>query len=220
MDDWLGLLICLLYVGLMLGLAELLRSRWGLSARFTRKYIHISVGMMSWALPFLFTVPWYFVLACAGFALFNWLDWRYGLIKSMQSSNEANLGTVYFPIMAAIVTLLFWSQPPLLVAALMPLTWGDGLAPVVGYHYGRHVYAFQANNRTWEGSSGFFLATLLFTWLALWVMPGTPDLTPAMAFLPAFTLALATTLVEAVSPWGIDNITITAVAILLLHFWF
>jgi phytol kinase len=76
--------------------------------------------------------------------------------------------------MAAIVVIIFWSQPPLLVAALMPLTWGDGLAPVVGYHYGRHVYAFQANNRTWEGSTGFFLATLLFTWLALWVMPGTP----------------------------------------------
>jgi phytol kinase len=220
MNDWLGFLLCILYVGLMLGLAELLRYRWQLSSRFTRKFIHISVGMMSWALPFIFTVPWYFVLACAAFAVLNWFDWRYGLIKSMRSSNEANLGTVYFPIMAAVVVVVFWSQPPLLVAALMPLTWGDGLAPVVGYHYGRHVIAFQTNNRTWEGSTGFFLATLLFTWLALWVMPGTPDLMPAQAFLPAFTLAFATALVEAVSPWGIDNISITAVAIILLQLWF
>jgi hypothetical protein len=30
---------------------------------------------------------------------------------------------------------------------------------------------------------------------------------------------VATTLVEAVSIWGIDNLTITAVAILILSFW-
>jgi hypothetical protein len=31
MNDWLGFLLCVLYVGLMLGLAELLRYRWQLS---------------------------------------------------------------------------------------------------------------------------------------------------------------------------------------------
>jgi hypothetical protein len=58
-----------------------------------------------------------------------------------------------------------------------------------------------------------------FTWLALWMMRGTPDLLPAEALLPVFVIMLATTLIEAVSIWGIDNLTITAVAITILSIW-
>ncbi|MCA9946501.1 MAG: hypothetical protein KC449_23630, partial [Anaerolineales bacterium] len=105
------------------------------------------------------------------------------------------------------------------VAALMPLTWGDGLAPVVGQAYGRHKYAIHTSTRSLEGSLGFFMGCLLFTWLALWAMAGSPDVSPAAALLPALVVTVATTLVEAVSIWGLDNLTITTVAILILQVW-
>ncbi|MCZ7672944.1 MAG: hypothetical protein M5U34_40405 [Chloroflexi bacterium] len=106
-----------------------------------------------------------------------------------------------------------------MVAALMPLTWGDGLAPVVGRAYGKRPYYVANHKRTLEGSLGFFIFGLLFTWLALWFMPEPPAITPLGAVLPALTVMVATTLVEAVSIRGIDNLTITAVAILILNFW-
>jgi phytol kinase len=105
------------------------------------------------------------------------------------------------------------------VAALMPLTWGDGLAPVIGAAYGRHVYYIHTSTRTLEGSIGFFVAGLIATWLALWLMPGEPAVTPAAAVLPALVVMAVTTIVEAVSIWGLDNLTITAAAILILNFW-
>jgi len=219
MNNVLGIIICYVYVFAVIGLAEGLRRWRGYDAGFTRKVIHIGVGMMIWFVPFLFTSPWPFVIPCATFIFINYIDWRYGLIGSMQSKNRGNLGTVYFPFAVAAVALLFWDQPPLMVAALMPLTWGDGLAPVIGARFGRHPYRVGGGTRTLEGSVGFFVAGFVATWLALWVMPGGPDVTPAAAVAPALVIALVATLVEAVSIWGLDNLTVTAVAIMILKLW-
>jgi phytol kinase len=219
MNNWLGLLICFTYVFAIIGLAEGLRRWRGYGISFTRKVIHIGVGMMSWGLHVLFDTPWFFVAACVAFMGINFLDWRYGFFASMASQDESNLGTVYFPFAAGVVALSFWQQPPLMVAALMPLTWGDGLAPVVGQRYGRHAYFVKNHKRTLEGSAGFFVAGFLFTWLALWLIPGAPDISAATAVLPALIITITTALVEAVSIWGLDNLTITAVAIIILKLW-
>jgi len=219
MTNTLGFILCIIYVFGMIGLAEGLRRWRGYGSGFTRKVIHIGVGMMSWFLPFLFTSPWPFVAACGGFMILNLLDWRYGFFSAMQSSNRSNLGTVYFPLAAAVVALVFWEQPPLMVAALMPLTWGDGLAPVVGAAYGRHIYRIHTSTRSLEGSAGFFVAGFVFTWLALWVMPGLPDISPTQALLPALVIMAITTVIEAVSIWGLDNLAVTAAAILILRIW-
>ncbi|MBP8950505.1 MAG: hypothetical protein KBG73_16795 [Candidatus Promineofilum sp.] len=219
MNNTLGFILCLLYVFTMIGLAELLRRRRGYGSGFTRKVIHIGVGMMSWFLHLLFTSPWPFVAACGAFMVINLLDWRYDFFKAMKSSSRSNLGTVYFPLAAAVVALVFWEQPPLMVAALMPLTWGDGLAPVIGATWGKRVYRIHTSTRTMEGSLGFFVAGFVFTWLALWVMPGLPEISPAAAVLPALIIMGVTTLIEAVSIWGLDNLTVTAAAILILSVW-
>ena len=219
MNNTLGFILCLLYVFTMIGLAELLRRRRGYGSGFTRKVIHIGVGMMSWFIPFLFTSPWPFIFACVAFMIINLLDWRYGFISAMQSSSRSNLGTVYFPLAAAVVALVFWDQPPLMVAALMPLTWGDGMAPVIGAAYGRRFYRVHTSTRTVEGSLGFFVAGFIFTWLALWLMPGTPAITPVGAILPALVIMAVTTVIEAVSIWGLDNLAVTAAAIVILSLW-
>ena len=219
MTDTLGFFICIAYVFGIIGSAELLRRRLGYSSSFTRKVVHIGVGMMSWGLPFLFNSPWPFVIAALFFAVVNFLDWRYGFFASMASADRSNLGTVYFPLAAAAVAVLFWEEPPLMVAALMPLTWGDGIAPVVGRAFGRHSYTVLGHRRTLQGSAGFFLAGFLFTWLALWAIPGPPAVDAMAAQTVAAVLVASTTVVEAVSVWGIDNVTITACAVLILSLW-
>ena len=219
MNNWIGLLIAFTYIFGMIGVAEGLRRWRGYGSDFTRKVIHIGVGMLSWFIHLLFDNPWPFVAACAVFIVLNLLDWRYGFFASMASNDRANLGTVYFPLAAAVVALIFWSQRPLMVAALMPLTWGDGLAPVVGRTYGRHTYTVLGHRRSLQGSATFFVMGGIFTWLALWVLPGPPDVTPLGALLPALVVLAATTLTEAFSIWGLDNLTVTAVAVLILSIW-
>lgn len=220
MSNFTGFVLCLLYVFTILLVAEGLRRWRGYSSQFTRKMIHIGVGMLSWAVPFLFDSPWLFVVACLGFMVLNLLDWRYGFFKAMMSGDASNLGTVYFPLAAAVVMVVFWDRPPLLVGALMPLTWGDGMAPVIGRWLGRHPYTVWGHKRTIEGSVGFFGFCLLSVWLALWWMSGDPYLSAGAAFVPALFLSILTTFIEAISIWGLDNLTITAAAILFFTIWF
>lgn len=219
MSDWLGALLLGGYIFTLLALAESLRRRLGLDASLTRKVIHIGVGMSSWTLHGLFDRPHFFLLGCVFFGLLTFLDWKYGFVASMSSSDATNLGTVYFPLAAGAVALLLWETPPLMVAALMPLTWGDGVAPVVGQRYGRHPYTVAGHQRTLEGSFGFFAAALLFTWLALWLIPGSPTVTARAALLPALLVALTTAITEAVSIRGLDNLLVTAVAVVIFTLW-
>lgn len=219
MSNWLGILITVVYIFGLIATAELLRHRYGLSRNFTRNMIHIGVGMFSWVIPFLFTSPWPFIAGALAFSALTFLDWRFQIFDAMSSSNPNNLGTVYFPLIAALVVYFFWDNPPLMVAALMPLTWGDGLAPIIGKKFGRHHYRVMDSNRTLEGSLGFLAAAFLATWLALWIIPGVPELTPIQAILPALTVGIVTTLIEAVSVVGLDNITVTLAAGTVLNFW-
>lgn len=219
MNNTVGLLISIGYVGAMLLLAEGLRRARGYSPDFTRKFIHIGVGMMAWFVPFIFDSPWTFVGVALLFAIINLLDWRYGLLPAMASDDSNNLGTVYFPLAAAAIVLLFWDQPPLLVAALMPLTWGDGLAPVVGRRWGRHPYKVAGHGRTWEGSAAFLAATWLTVALALVLMPGAPTASPEQALMVGGLVAGITAVVEGVSLYGLDNLTVTAAAAAILSFW-
>lgn len=219
MNNLIGLILAYVYIFFVIGIAEVLKRWRGYGSDFTRKFIHIGVGMLSWLVPILFSTPWPFVVACLSFAVINFLDWRYGFFSSMVSSDKSNLGTVYFPIAAGVVAIIFWEEPRLLVAALMPLTWGDGIASVIGRMYGRHRYTILGQTRSIEGSASFFILAVVSSWLALVSGYGVPDISPAQGVLPALIVAGATTLAEGVSPWGLDNLIVPATSVIVLGLW-
>lgn len=220
MSNWLGLIIASLYVFIIIGLAEGLRRWRGWGSEFTRKVVHIGVGMLIWAVPWLFDSWLPFVATSAFFAGLTFLDNRYHFFPSMASKDDQhNWGTFYFPIAAAVVVYLLWDRPPLMVATLMPLTWGDGMAEVVGRTFGRNRYTIFGHTRSLQGSLAFLGFGFLFTWLALIAVPGPPALTAGAAFLPALVTVVLATGVEAIAIRGSDNLLVTAVALLVLGFW-
>jgi phytol kinase len=123
------------------------------------------------------------------------------------------LGTIYFPISFAAIIWLLWDRPHLLVASLMPMTWGDALAAVIGRRIGRRRYTFVGSPRSWEGSAVMFLASGVATLAALLLLTPMP---PATAMAAAAVTALGAMIIEALSPWGIDNLTVPAISALVL----
>ncbi len=210
LPPWLALALSFTYVLLVIGLGEGLRRRRNYSSDFTRKFIHIAVGMYSFMTVLLFDRREWAIIPPAAFIVINLLDWRYGIIQAMTSSDRSNLGTVYFPISFVVIIWFFWDRPHLLVASLMPLTWGDALAAVVGRRYGKRHYTVLNATRSLEGSLTMFALSALAAGLALALFGGR---NPVGAALLA---AAGATLIEAVSPWGLDNLSIPAVSALLL----
>ncbi|MDJ0753823.1 MAG: hypothetical protein QNJ45_09915 [Ardenticatenaceae bacterium] len=211
-----GLLYCTLYILGCIAVGEGLSRIFKLGSDFSRKVVHIGVGMVVWFLPIWFTTPWPFVAMCGVFAVINFLDWKFGLLPGMNSSDKQNLGTVYFPIVTGLVSIIYWGYTPLMVAAMMPLTWGDGIAPIIGRRFGRQPYEILGNTRTMEGSFGFFVFATVASAAAMLFLPGPPPLETSMSLIMALLLGVLTAVTEGVSPWGLDNLTIPMVSVILL----
>ncbi|MCK4471616.1 MAG: phosphatidate cytidylyltransferase [Anaerolineae bacterium] len=219
-SDWQALIISYVYVFAMIGVGEGLRKWLGqakpgtYSTEFTRKVIHISVGMWAFGTVLLFQ-HWYFaIIPPLSFVILNYISYRREIFKSVETGEKGNLGTVYFPISFVIIIYLFWESPHLLVASLMPMTWGDALAAILGRRYGQRKYSVLGSTRSVEGSLAMFLVSWLSTFLALLLLS---PLAWQTSLLYSLALAVFATLVEALSPWHIDNLTVPLLSAALLY---
>ena len=227
-SDWLALIISYVYVFAMIGIGEGLRKWLGqakpgtYSTEFTRKVIHISVGMWAFGTVLLFE-HWYFaIIPPLSFVVLNYISYRRDIFKSVETGEKGNLGTVYFPISFVIIICLFWESPHLLVASLMPMTWGDALAAILGRRYGQRKYSILGSTRSVEGSLAMFFFSWLSTLLALLLLPPLGGVLSVpkgwqASLLYALALAAFATLVEAFSPWHVDNLTVPLLSAALLY---
>jgi len=214
-QDCIALIASFIYVFAMIGVAEGLRKWRGYSVEFTRKFIHIAVGMWAFGTVLLFERRTFAIIPPLAFVAINALSYWHGTFKAMETGEKGQLGTVYFPLSFAALIWLLWGHPHLVVASLMPMTWGDALAAVLGQRIGQHRYTIARSTRSLEGSVVMFLASWAATLVALVLLAPEP-LGPAAAVGAAAATALGAAAVEAVSPWGIDNLTVPAVSALVL----
>ncbi|MBU1750150.1 MAG: hypothetical protein KKA73_20895, partial [Chloroflexi bacterium] len=177
-----------------------------------RKFVHIGVGL--WAIGTVLVFEnWYFaIIPPLSFIVLNYISYRREVFKAMELEDKGNLGTVYFPISFALVIALCWARPAVIAAGLMPMTWGDAFASIVGVRWGRHRYTIGGTTRSLEGSAAMFLFSLVSVFLVLWGL-GTPS---GAAGLYALVVAVVATVVEALSVRGLDNITVPLVSVLVL----
>ena len=214
-QNWIALIVSYIYVFSIIGISEGLRKWRGYSVDFTRKFVHIGVGMWAFGTVLLFENKVFAIIPPLSFVLINYISYRRETFKAMETGEHGQLGTVYFPIAFSAVIWIFWDNPVILVASLMPMTWGDAFAAVVGQRYGRREYSVFGSTRTFEGSLTMFLVSLVATVIPL-LMFSVDRITPGSAFLVSGITALGATAAEAVSPHGTDNLTVPAVSALLL----
>ena len=211
MNDYLAVLISCICVFAVLGAAEGLRRVLKLPVEFTRKFVHIGVGMWSWGTVALFHDKWFAIIPPAAFVIINYISYRRGSFKTMETRDRSNMGTVYFPIaFVALILMFFDSQKVVFVAALMPMTWGDAFAAIVGKMKGAHKYKVLGGTRSLEGS----LVMLLFSFTALGITIAIFSGSLSLAFLVALPVSVLVTLIEAISPWGLDNLLVPAASAL------
>ncbi|MFN2291139.1 MAG: diacylglycerol/polyprenol kinase family protein [Anaerolineae bacterium] len=219
-QDYTALIVSYAYVFGVLALAELLRVVAKRPVDFTRKLIHIGVGMWVVGTVLLFET-WYFaIIPPATFVLINAFSYWRGTIKAMEGEDREDPGTIYFPISFGALIYLFWDQPVLLVASLMPMTWGDAMAAVFGRHFGYYRFTVGGRTRSVEGSVAMLFWSWLATFAALFGMPflvGQPVPNWMLILIYSGVVAIVCTLVEALSPWGIDNLTVPAAAAVMLN---
>lgn len=220
LSDVLGIIATLIFVFLVIAVAEFLRKKFDLSSDFTRKVVHIGVGNWIFLWPFTFRY-WYTVfIPPAIFIVLNYVSYKKEVFKAMERKEKAGgLGTVYYAFSLTVLSAAFWYVGQAWIAALgiMLMAWADGLADVIGRRYGSHRYSMFGSIKSIEGSTGFFIigilsstATILF-FAAFWNL-----VLPQSILLISVLISGFGTFIEALSPKGTDNLTVPILSCLIL----
>ncbi len=219
--DIIGLIVTYLYSFSLLGVTTAIQIRLGLPQDFTRKIVHIGAGMWIFGLYALFDNWYWGVFPIATFIIFNYVSYKFKLIKAMDLS-DSSPGTVYFVVSITLLLSCFWPRGQFWIAAvgIMAMTWGDAFASIVGRAIGKHVYYIGQHRRSYEGSLAMFGFSFSSILVVLTFMNTGLDGFKIFAF--ALLLATLATFLEAISLHGIDNLLVpigTSMALFALVSW-
>lgn len=130
-------------------------------------------------------------------------------------------GPLYYGLIFVLITIIFWYDSPTGIVALMLLCGGDGLADILGRRYGKSHIPWNPR-KSWIGSLAMFSGGLILSLaiLAIYISVGFFGST-LIALIPTILIiSLLATIVETLPLPDVDNITVTATAVLLGYFLF
>jgi phytol kinase len=215
--DLIGVAVVYGYVAFLLVLTEKV-----LSKRYpqqSRKLLHILTGNIAFLLP-VFETWWVMAFVAAGpFILFTFLMSPYSPVKKMRGkTSEAGhgLGLVYYAITWTILALLFFDQRVIIAIGILAMSYGDGLASLVGIRYGKRKYHLWGETKSYVGSFTMLVATFAMLVIAdlFYLVPITGVLVVTLA-----GIAVVAAVVEAVTPFGLDNLSVPFVVAFLYWWW-
>jgi len=127
-----------------------------------------------------------------------------------QGKQEGNWGTVYFPVtLLVLVNLCFRGVIPICAGAIgvFVMGWGDGLASAVGMKYPKGKYRVLGSTKSCLGSAVMFGASAIVVMIFSTVYQPCSAWTETVLLMPFATAAVAAA-IEALTPWGLDNLTV------------
>jgi phytol kinase len=187
----------------LFGIAELLYHKFHVQAEYTRKFVHAVTGLLTLLFPIMIKNHWLVLLLCAGFMVVLIASIRFNLIKSINAIDRRSYGTITYPIAIFGCYLAYEymnNDYTYYYLPVLTMAFCDPLAAIFGkrWPYGK------IKGKTIVGSSAFFVSAFI---LALMMHRSITD---------ALLIALISTIAEAVTPHGLDNLTIPAGVLLVL----
>jgi len=216
-DDLKHALLLASAFGLLFASAEWLYHRRRVHAEYTRKYVHLSTGVLAMAFPFLFKDHWPVLILCGGFLVILVLSLRLGLLPSINAVDRKTRGSLLFPIVVYGCFLvhrhyglyIFYYLP------ILVLAFCDPAAAFVGKRWPWGRFTLLGHTKTLSGSVAFFVVASL---LGVFLFRSAEEAPMGEALVLALLVAASTASAEAVTHWGYDNLTIPCVATAILAF--
>lgn len=184
-----------------------------------RKALHVIMGALTLSFPWLFLDLWpVLLLAACALAILSALRCnrrlRASLGRVLFGVSRTSCGEIYFVLGTAAVFVLAAGNALLFCIPMLLLTFADAAAALVGTCYGRHRYADGGAQKSLEGSGAFFTVGLLCAWFPLMLFT---TLSGPQVVMVALCVALAATILEAVSSRGLDNLLVPLGAFVVLE---
>ncbi|MHA3979244.1 hypothetical protein ACW9UR_16320 [Halovulum sp. GXIMD14794] len=189
----------------LLGLNRIARAGdWALELR--RKIVHVATGALAISLPWVLAQSWQ-VWLMLGFTTVALVLMRTGALgglgQAVHGVERQSWGDYLLVLGVALTFALHDGRAVLYVLPLAVLTVADAAAALAGLRYGRTFYSAGLSRKSLEGSTIFFLLTLILSMVCLLLLTDVPR---ANVIAISGAIAGFATLVEADSWQGFDNL--------------
>lgn len=172
---------------------------------WTRKFVHMSCGIIIACFQWIFISAWpvylfglLIISVMIASRIFHWFQFIYGIQRK-------SLGDIYYLISVVMLFPLSYDHPTFYFISILTLTVSDALAAIFGTIYHKITYTVEQSQKSLEGSAVFFLSTFLIVQIPLLL---NTDLDRLECILIALQISLIITCLEAICLEGIDNLLI------------
>ena len=206
MNNIIGIIVSILFIFLIIGISSVLTKFNLLANEDSRKFIHVGVANW-WIVAMIFFDNNIYASIVPGlFVIINYISYKKQIFKAMErDGSKKDLGTVYYAIslmLLAFITFRNIEFSYIGALGILIMGYGDGFAAIVGVKYGKHKYKVLGNNKSLEGTLAMFLFSFIVSLVILYIF------NPVNIVLFSLILAAVSTILEACSPYGFDNLTV------------
>ena len=202
------------WLGLVFLASEILH-RFKQDPELVRKVVHIGTGhvlLIAWWLQ----IPtWLCVSAGVTFTAIALASHHTNILPMLNDVGRKTYGVFYYALSITVLVGLLWDHhPQYAVIGVMVMSWGDGMAALIGKRFGKHTFIYMGNKRSLEGSLAMFVTSLI---VMLGIFASGHSLS-AHDIGVAIPVAAIAAMLEAFSPGGTDNLSVPLASASLSYF--
>ena len=183
------------------------------SREIVRKIIHIGIGPLIPIAQFL-NIDQNSALIFTGIvSLMVLINYTYKLFPTIEDVERKSYGTIFYCLSLFILIWLFWDKDPYaLITGFFIMTFGDGLAGLIGKSFNSKSWIVFKQKKSLFGTMTMFLTSLIIVCVIGYTQQNSFNLN-------YFAVAFLATFLEQFSILGIDNLTVPISSSLFLNFF-
>ena len=180
---------------------------------FVRKIIHIGIGPLIPIAQFLKISQNSALIFTGIVSLIVFINYNYKLFPTIEDVERKSYGTLFYCLSLFILIYLFWDKDPYaLITGFFIMTFGDGLAGLIGKNLNSKSWIFFKQKKSLFGTMTMFLTSLIVVCSIGYAQQNSLNLN-------YFTIAFFATLLEQFSVLGIDNFIVPISSALFFNFF-
>jgi len=183
------------------------------SREIVRKIIHIGIGPLIPIAQFLKINQNSALIFTGIVTLMVFVNYTYKLLPAIEDVERKSYGTLFYCISLFVLIYLFWDKDSYaLITGFFIMTFGDGLAGLIGKNFNSKSWIFFKQEKSLLGTLTMFLTSLIVVCSIGYAQQKNLNLN-------YFTIAFLATILEQFSILGIDNFIVPITSSLCFNFF-
>jgi len=205
--------LILAYIFLILLVSIVFKKFYEDSREIVRKIIHIGIGPLIPIALYLKIDQKSALIFTGIISIMILINYNYKLVPTIEDVERKSYGTIFYCLSLFILIYLFWKKDPYaLITGFFIMTFGDGLAGLIGKSFNSKSWIFFKQKKSLFGTMTMFLTSLIVVYSIGYAQQNSFDLN-------YFTIAFFATLLEQFSVLGIDNFIVPISSALFFNFF-